>query len=147
MTDLVNLSTWVGNSHVNRVKFGGTPFGTIPSEASNEERVETRRRAPKDKSLWWRYSPDYNASAAMVTWSSKKIRWRENRAGSTPARRTISNPNIPIGSVRNSYEMHTWSPRSSKRRAWYNSSWVGVMTYQISAINLSSEPWKGAKGI
>ena len=45
--DLDNLSTWVGNSHVNRVKFGGTPFGTIPSEASIEERVETRRRAPK----------------------------------------------------------------------------------------------------
>ena len=44
---LGNLSTWVGNSHVNRVKFGGTPFGTIPSEALAEERVETRRRAPK----------------------------------------------------------------------------------------------------
>ena len=41
------LSTWVGNSHVNRVKFGETPSGTIPSEASIEERVETRRRAPK----------------------------------------------------------------------------------------------------
>ena len=45
--DYVNLSTWVGNSHVNRVKFGGTPSGTIPSEALIEERVETRWRAPK----------------------------------------------------------------------------------------------------
>ena len=34
---------------MNRVKFGGTPFGTIPSEASIEERVETRRHAPKDR--------------------------------------------------------------------------------------------------
>ena len=32
---------------MNRVKFGGTPYRTIPSEASIEERVETRRRAPK----------------------------------------------------------------------------------------------------
>ena len=32
---------------MNRVKFGGTPHRTIPSEALIEERVETRRRAPK----------------------------------------------------------------------------------------------------
>lgn len=32
---------------MNCVKFGETPYGTIPSEASIEERVETRRRAPK----------------------------------------------------------------------------------------------------
>lgn len=35
------MSTWVGNSLVNRVKFGGTPTGTIPSEALIKERVET----------------------------------------------------------------------------------------------------------
>ena len=34
---------------MNRVKFGGTPVGTIPSEASIEERVETRWHAPKER--------------------------------------------------------------------------------------------------
>ena len=59
---------------MNRVKFGETPYRTIPSEAFNGERVETRRRAPKRISHGEGIVQTTTHNAAVVIRSSKKIR-------------------------------------------------------------------------
>ena len=92
------LSAQSGNLCVEPLKFGEPCEMAIPSQASPEEGVETRRAAPKAFCYGEGIVQTANASteAAVKTVAGTKIRGANARGGSNPPARTtnISNPTI-----------------------------------------------------